>query len=120
MTFAQWAKNNSKINDGKDFDETYLQGIFERISKTPLKLNDNTPGAPAPVEEQVSYIFKILIFIKTCTNCKTKHVVYTSCYRQALVKYMLEATWQPLVDVLDFFMQNCDVCLPLVLLFQPY
>ena len=48
MTFAQWAKNNTKINDGKDFDEAYLLGIFERIVKTPLKLNEAIVSEDGP------------------------------------------------------------------------
>lgn len=93
MTFAQWAKNNSKINDGKDFDEPYLQGIFERISKTPLKLNDSTPTPAAAAEE---------------TPKQTHNMPYSTCYRQSLVKYMMDATWQYIGDALDFFMTNCD------------
>lgn len=91
MVFAQWAKNNSKINDGKDFDEAFLQAIYDRIAKSPLKLNDNGPAA---TEEAGA----------------SKSAPFTSCYKQGVVKHMMQSTWQYLVDVFDFLMTNCDVC----------
>jgi len=40
MTFQQWVKNNSGCNNGGDFEEQFLRGIFDRISKSPLRTDD--------------------------------------------------------------------------------
>jgi len=40
MTFQQWVKNNSGCNNGGDFDEQFLRGIFDRILKSPIRTDD--------------------------------------------------------------------------------
>lgn len=60
MTFAQWAKNNTKINDGKDFEESYLQAIYERIGKTPLKLNESSANNDGP--RKVCFVIIIITY----------------------------------------------------------
>jgi hypothetical protein len=71
MTFAQWAKNNTKINDGKDFDEAYLLGIFERIVKTPLRLNEIPVSEDGPRKVCGIFFFEKKRFLLFC--CRARH-----------------------------------------------
>ncbi len=78
MTFAQWAKNNSKINGGKDFDETFLQAIFERIAKTPLKLKESEigPGDDSSTPKKVIVIF-LRFILNLILECTIQHLLQT-------------------------------------------
>jgi Sec7-like guanine-nucleotide exchange factor len=63
MTHHQWIKNNSGCNGGKNFDEKFLRGIYDRVSKSPLKTDittTNTTSTAATTEENNRHKLKKL------------------------------------------------------------
>ena len=108
MTFAQWTKNNTKINDGKDFEESYLVSIFERIAKTPLKLTETPVSEDGPRKVLPPLLPLVFSFSPPSDYC-FQSAPFSTCYRLGIVKTMMQCSWTNILEVFDFFMLNSDV-----------
>ncbi|GAB7355078.1 hypothetical protein MBLNU459_g5665t1 [Dothideomycetes sp. NU459] len=98
MTYADFARNLRGVNGGKDFDQEYLQGIFDSIKTREIILPEEHDNKHA-----FEYAWKELL---TKTQTAENLVL---CDSNIFDADMFAATWKPVVATLNYvFMSATD------------
>eukprot|EP00457_Paulinella_chromatophora_P004576 gb/GEZN01004588.1/.p1 GENE.gb/GEZN01004588.1/~~gb/GEZN01004588.1/.p1 ORF type:complete len:422 (-),score=47.51 gb/GEZN01004588.1/:108-1373(-) len=72
MTFEQFSRNTRRVNDGGDFDKTFLRGIYDEIQGLEIQMRDGHHG------EELRYLAAKK---EGWLNCKTEKGVLTRSKR---------------------------------------
>ena len=98
MSFNDFAKNLRGVNDGKDFDQDYLQEIYDSIKTREIILPEEHDNRNAFDHAWKELLYKIQ-YTKDLTLCDTN--IYDAD--------MFAATWKPVVATLSYvFMSATD------------
>eukprot|EP01113_Clastostelium_recurvatum_P048624 TRINITY_DN889_c0_g1_i4.p1 TRINITY_DN889_c0_g1~~TRINITY_DN889_c0_g1_i4.p1 ORF type:complete len:1883 (+),score=603.78 TRINITY_DN889_c0_g1_i4:151-5799(+) len=99
MTKEQWLNNNRGINGGKNFAETFLLSIYDRIAAEPLKINDTTDHAPTAAPSPID------LASSSPTHEPSTYFQANSVYH---VKDMFALVWYPVLAAFSVPMENTD------------
>ncbi|KAK9164767.1 hypothetical protein Syun_005669 [Stephania yunnanensis] len=132
MSKADFIRNNRGIDDGKDLSEEYLGSLYDQIVKNEIKINDSS----APKSKQVNSLNKRLglegilnlvtwkqteekplgadgVLIKHIqeqfkTKRSTSESVYYAVADVAILRFMLEVCWAPMLAAFSVTLDQSD------------
>jgi len=105
MTKASWLKMNAGNNGGKQFDESYLLAIYDRISQEPLKLKEDIEDT-----EEVPIKIKTSFPIDDPPSSAKQNTKPPYDYGNILenVRFMIGCGWHPILAALSLVLENTE------------
>ncbi|KAF2074690.1 hypothetical protein CYY_004004 [Polysphondylium violaceum] len=106
MTKAAWLKMNAGNNGGKQFDESYLLAIYDRISQEPLKLKEDIEDT-----EEIPIKIKTTFPIDDPPQGSAKQSTkppYDCGNLLENVKFMIGCGWHSILAALSLVLENTE------------
>ncbi|EGG22181.1 armadillo-like helical domain-containing protein [Cavenderia fasciculata] len=112
MTKPEWLKMNAGINDKKNFDESMLLGIYDRINAEPLKLMDDG-DAPTSQQGALAAGGKIPTSVTFTLGDPNKAIIdlrekYHAGNLLEHIGAMLKSVWHPILVSLSLVFENTE------------
>eukprot|EP01135_Chromosphaera_perkinsii_P000995 Nk52_evm9s156 gene=Nk52_evmTU9s156 len=119
MTKAQFVSNNRGINDSRDLPKEYLEGIYDEIAASPIKMKGQEKMAKPTNEELLNERQRKKLYTKEAeymvstvasllSNENKKNATFTSATRAEHVKPMFKVAWTPTLAAFSVPLKNSD------------